>query len=40
MSDSAAAFERLDSQLQAAIDQVLTTDAQLAKEFQQWKAEM
>ena len=40
MSDSAAAFERLDSQLQAAIDQVLTTDAQLAKEFQQWMAEM
>lgn len=40
LSDSAAAFERLDSQLQAAIDQVLTTDAQLAKEFQQWKAEM
>ncbi|MCD1277935.1 hypothetical protein [Streptococcus sinensis] len=40
MSDSATAFERLDSQLQAAIDQVLTTDAQLAKEFQQWKAEM
>ena len=40
MSDSAAAFERLDSQLQAAIDQVSTTDAQLAKEFQQWKAEM
>ncbi|MBP2620993.1 hypothetical protein ACVRXQ_09155 [Streptococcus panodentis] len=40
MTDSAAAFARLDHQLQAAIEKVLATDAQLAGEFQQWKAKM
>lgn len=40
MNASAQAFEQLDKQLQEVIEKTVATDKQLAKEFQQWKAEM
>ena len=40
MADSATAFERLNGQLQEAIEKVLATDAGLAEEFKRWKEEM
>ena len=40
MNASAQAFENLDKQLQEVIEKTVATDKQLAKEFQQWKAEM
>lgn len=40
MADPATAFERLNVQLQEAIEKVLATDAGLAEEFKRWKEEM
>lgn len=40
MQDIAVSFQSLDNQIQAAIEKILATDTQLAREFQEWKAEM
>ena len=40
MNAIAQTFEQLDKQLQEVIEKTIETDKELAKEFQQWKAEM